>query len=424
VPFSEVTKSRGCTVKLIQVRKAARVAATLVMALLAAVGQAQTYSVLYKFQGNPDGANPSAGVIRDATGNLYGTTSAGGASNVGTVFKLSKTGETVLYSFCPGGPPCTDGANPGAGLVQDAIGNLYGTAGGGTGCSGRGCGVVFRLDTTGKETVLYSFCPAGIPCTDGANPSGGLIQDGSGDFYGTTMIGGGSGCRNGYGCGTVFRLDTNGTETVLYSFTGFPDGQYPGAGVIRDGSGNFYGTTGIGGIFNKGTVFKLNNAGVESVLRSFKARTDGKSPAGVIRDADGNLYGTAASGGGTGCGGPGCGVVFKLDVTGKETVLHRFAGGDGAAPVGLIRDAGGNLYGTTVYGGRCDDHGGCGIVFKLNKNGKLTVLHTMKGGADGRNPNRGVIRDARGNLYGTTFYGGDLSCGQGQGCGVVFKLTP
>jgi uncharacterized repeat protein (TIGR03803 family) len=280
------------------------------MALLAAAAQAQTYSVLYKFHGNPDGAYPSA-LIHDAMGNLYGTTSGGGANNAGTVFKISELGETVLYSFCPGGNQCTDGAFPTAGLIQDASGNLYGTAsGGGRGCPSGGCGVVFKLDTTGQETVLYNFEGG----ADGSEPAGELIQDTNGNFYGTTFFGGGSGCH-GQGCGTVFKLDPNDKETVLYRFTGFPDGQYPNAGVIQDANGNLYGTTRLGGVYNKGGVFTVNNGGVEIVLHSFKARRDGSGPDGLIQDARGNLYGTAPSGGSAKCGGAGCGVVFKLDLT-------------------------------------------------------------------------------------------------------------
>jgi uncharacterized repeat protein (TIGR03803 family) len=396
--------------------------AALVMALLVAAAQAQTYSVLYKFHGKPDGANPSAGVIRDATGNHYGTTNVGGAYNAGTVFKVSTTGETVLYSFCPAGPPCTDGAFPSAGLIRDAEGNLYGTTGsGGSGCASNGCGVVFALDTTGKETVLYAFAGG----TDGSNPSGGLIQDAKGNFYGTTSFGGGSGCRNGAGCGTVFKLDTTGTETVLHSFGGNPDGQSPGAGVIQDAAGNLYGTTFLGGVYNKGTVFKLSNTGVETVLRSFKAITDGSGPDRLIHDAKWNLYGTASSGGSGKCGGAGCGVVFKLDLTGKETVLNRFLDAkDGIDPEGgVIRDRRGNIYGTTYAGGTgCSE--GCGVVFKLDVTGKGTVLHRFRG-QDGAHSEAGVIRDADGNLYGTTLNGGDLSCGAPPpGCGVVFKLTP
>jgi uncharacterized repeat protein (TIGR03803 family) len=392
------------------------------MVLLAAVAQAQTFSVLHKFHGKPDGATPMARLIQDAIGDFYGTTYVGGSYNAGTVFKLGKTGETVLYSFCPGGNPCTDGVAPNAWLIQDAAGNLYGAAGGGSApCS---CGVVFKVDTSGKETVLYSFA-GGL---DGNGPTGGLIQDASGNFYGTTAAGGGTGCGNGNGCGTVFKLDATGKETVLYSFTGFPDAQYPNSGVIQDANGNFYGTTSYGGIFNKGAVFKLDTTGKETVLRSFKARSDGKSPDRLIQDANGNLYGTALLGGSAKCGGTGCGVVFRLDLTGKETVLHRFTGGlDGNLPYsGVIRDSEGNLYGTTYSGGdrSCGQGHGCGVVFKLSTAGKLTVLHNMKGGVGGKNARAGVIRDAQGNLFGTTEFGGDTSCGAGQACGVVFKLTP
>jgi uncharacterized repeat protein (TIGR03803 family) len=421
--------SRGRTAKSIHVRTAASVVIALVMALLAAAAQAQTYSVLYKFHGKPDGAYPSA-LIQDAMGNLYGT-AGGGAYNAGTVFKFSKTGETILYSFCPSGHPCADGVNPRSGLVQDAMGSLNGTTyygGNGTGCGYTGCGVVFKLDTTGKETVLYSFCPGGNPCIDGENPDGGLIQDANGNLYGTAFMGGGSGCRNGYGCGAVFKVDANGKETVSYSFHGFPDGQYPNSGVIQDASGNLYGSTFGGGAYNKGMVFRLNKTGMETVLRSFKARNDGKSPSRLIQDAKGDLYGTTLDGGNVKRGGCGCGVVFRLDVTGKETVLHRFAGGvDGATPfAGVIRDAKGNLYGTTYSGGDrgCGQGHGCGVVFKLSSTGEETILYRFRGGKDGANPIATVIRDAQGNLYGTTTYGGDLSCGAGQGCGVVFKLTP
>jgi uncharacterized repeat protein (TIGR03803 family) len=335
-------------------------AAGFVLALAVVGGQwaqAQTYSVLYKFKGQPDGAYPSA-VIQDAMGNLYGTTKRGGAYNLGTVFKLSKTGETVLYSFCPGGNPGTDGYNPRAGLIRDAGGNLYGTTtGGGTGC---GCGVVFEVDTTGAYSVLYNFA-GGL---DGSGPMAGLIQDASGNFYGTTFTGGGSGCRNGYGCGTVFKLETTGKETVLYSFGGSSrDGVYPTSGVIQDANGNFYGETWLGGVHNKGTVFKLSNTGAETVLYGFRAKLYGGGPiGGLTQDANGNLYGTTAGGGNNNNG-----QVFKLSNTAKETALYRFRGGaDGAAPVGgVIRDARGNLYGTTVGGGV---HG-AGTVFRLSRGG-------------------------------------------------------
>jgi uncharacterized repeat protein (TIGR03803 family) len=386
-----------------------------------------TYSVLYSFKGTPDGAAPDARMIRDAAGNLYGTTAKGGSSKrcghgCGAVFKLAPTGkETVLYSFT-GGPG--DGSGPFGDLVRDATGNLYGTtSGGGSGCSPAVCGVVFKLDTTGKETVLHNFG------ADGAYPNG-LVRDAAGNLYGTTSSYG------PVGYGTVFKLDTAGNETLLYSFTGGRDGASPG-GVIRDAAGNLYGITSSGGSLARcggygcGVVFKVDPAGKETVLHSFAGYpTDGAFPYAVlVRDAAGNLYGTTSRGGSGSClGGNGCGVVFKLDTTGKETVLHRFTGGaDGGIPyVGLVRDTAGNLYGTT-YSGGSDDCGtdGCGVVFKLDSTGKETVLHRFHFGSSGLAGPPALIRDSAGNLYGTTATSDEGGSGcEPYGCGVVFRLAP
>jgi|HubBroStandDraft_4_1064222.scaffolds.fasta_scaffold20643_3 uncharacterized repeat protein (TIGR03803 family) len=336
----------------------------------------------------------------------------------GTVFKLSPTDkETVLYKFQGG----SDGAYPYGGLIQDAKGNLYGTAadGGGTGCFGLGCGLVFKLSLTGKETVLYSFTGG----ADGAGPSTGVIQDAKGDLYGAAQAGGGTGCSGG--CGTVFKLSRTGKEITLHSFQGGVDGDVPNA-VTLDAKGNLYGTTSAGGASDWGTVFKLSPTRKKTVLYTFTGGADGGEPpfAGkVIQDAKGNLYGTTLFGGAYGDG-----TVFKVSRTGKETVLYSFTGGaDGGEPfAGVIQDTKGNLYGTTGYGGDflCGGGQGCGVVFKLSKTGKEIVLYTFKGGTDGGTPGA-LIQDAKGNLYGNTNLGGDLSCGyQGSGCGVLFKLTP
>src|SRR5271157_3231541 len=276
--------------------RAAGAALALAMMLVPAVlapgsAQAQTYteSVLHSFPGSPDGANPYAGLVRDAQGNLYGTTVNGGAQAKGTVFKVDATGnETVLYSFTGAGG---DGANPEAGLVPDAQGNLYGTtyAGGAS-----NAGTVFKVDTTGNETVLYSFTGAG---GDGAGPTGLLVRDAQGNLYGTTVFGGAS------GKGTVFKADATGNETVLYSFTGAGgDGANPEAGLVPDAQGNLYGTTDAGGASNAGTVFKVDTTGNETVLYSFTgAGGDGAGPTGLlVRDAQGNLYGTTVFGGASG----------------------------------------------------------------------------------------------------------------------------
>src|SRR5271157_94942 len=342
---------------------AALALAIMLVAAVLATGSAQaqtyTYSVLYTFTGSPDGAGPDAGLVRDAQGNLYGTTGDGGASGAGTVFKVDTTGkETVLYSFAGTGG---DGANPYAGLLRDAQGNLYGTTAGGgdLAClAPYGCGTVFKVDMTGNETVLYSFTGTG---GDGASPRAGLLPDAQGNLYGTTSLGGDLACNAPAGCGTVFKLDRTGKETVLYSFTGGADG--------------------------------------------------GRPVAGLVQDAQGNLYGTTASGGDLACLAPyGCGTVFKVDMTGNETVLYSFTGtgGDGIQPLaGLVLDTLGNLYGTTSQGGDPACTNGCGTVFKVDTTGKETVLYSFTGiGGDGVQPLATLVLDAQGNLYGTTFYGG------------------
>ncbi len=387
--------------------------------------QTQTYTVLHAFAGGSDGANPYAGLIMDAQGNLYGTTDTGGVSKLcngvgcGTVFKVTKAGEeTVLYTFSSN----AGGLYPYAGLVMDAQGNLYGTnlAGGDQQCvngQNDGCGVVFEIDTTGKETVLHSF--AGIP--DGAFAYGGLIMDAQGNLYGTTLYGG----NPGYG--SVFKVTQKGEETVLYSFQGAPDGKYPAAGLVMDSDGNFYGTTTNGGgsdgdngcSLGCGTVFKVSRAGKETILHRFKGSADGEYPeAALLIDAQGNLYGTTSKGGRFNGG-----TVFKLATTGKISVLHNFKKAGGLRPfAGLVMDASGNLYGTTKYGGNstsCAPHVGCGVVFKLDKSGHETVLYNFTAGTGGETPYAGLVMDATGNLYGTA------STGVTEfNYGTVFKLTP
>jgi uncharacterized repeat protein (TIGR03803 family) len=346
---------------------------------------------------------------------------AGGASGNGTVFSLTADGEqTVLHNFTGG----VDGRNPYAGLVQDTTGAFYGTAqlGGALlpSClGGNGCGVVFRLDITSGLFLAYKIKGG----TDGANPFASvLIGRRKNIIYGTTEFGGGSGCSGG-GCGTVFRLDQTG-ETVLHRFTGGSDGAFPDASLVKDAEGNLYGTAASGGFTGGvcgsqgcGVVFRLSPGRQETVLYSFLGGADGSFPsAGLVRDSAGTLYGTTQVGGGSSSCFSGCGTVFKIDATGKETVLYTFTGGpDGAYPVaGLIRDATGNLYGTTIHGG---DIFGDGTVFKVDNNSNLTVLHTFAG-ADGFSPYGGLARGKGGRLYGTTLGGGTF------GYGTVFQLTP
>jgi uncharacterized repeat protein (TIGR03803 family) len=370
------------------------------------VTQAQTYTTLYNFKGDPDGYSPQGDLIRDAKGNLYGTTASGG-SNHGVVFKLDTAGnEKVLYTFTGG----ADGGTPQTALLQ-AAGSFYGTTYSG---GAFGQGVVFQLKGS-KETVLHSFGGA-----DGSHPAAGLIRDKAGNLYGTTYYGGAS------GAGTVFKLDTTGTETVLYSFTGGSDGKWPPGRLVLDSTGNLYGTTFGGGLMNCdhglhgcGVVFKLDTTATETVLYTFTGAADGGSPAaGLVRDKAGNLYGTTYAGGEANCplnGMPGCGVVFKVSKTGTMTVLHTFTNSDGSNPAAdLIRDSAGNLYGTTQNGGL-----GLGTVFKLDSAGNETTLYSFMGTPDGVAPLGGLVQDKAGNLYGTTSSGGI-----DDGPGIVFKIAP
>jgi uncharacterized repeat protein (TIGR03803 family) len=428
--------------------------AVLTMALMlpAGAGAASKYKVLSRFVGS-NGANPYAGVIFDAAGNLYGTTYGGGIHGGGTVFKLKPNSdgswtESVLHSFCSL-KGCADGQSLFAGLIFDAAGNLYGTTlygGDFTNC-GAGCGMVFKLkpnsDGSWTKSVLYTF--TGSP--DGAYAGGLLIFDAAGNLYGTTDAGG------IHGGGTVFKLKPNSdgswTESVLYSFCSVKncaDGGIPFGGLIFDAGGNLYGTTTGGGDVTCnsgngcGTVFELtqnlDGSWTESVLHSFTGGADGAGPefGSLIFDAAGNLYGTTAEGGGsTNCSGyvGGCGTVFKLrpnsDGSWTESVLHRFTNHPAAAPAaGLIFDAVGNLYGTTVgggsFGGKCGDRG-CGVVFELTPNSNGTWNYSVLQiffGKPARLPLDSLVLDKAGNLYGTTY-----ACGGGEYCqGVVFEVTP
>lgn len=396
----------------------ARMIAWGAIALLAAQrSDAQTtHIVLHRFAGGTDGTNPNAGLFLGPDGNLYGTTAEGGTSGkkgAGTVFKLDPaTGvETVVYRF--GGS--ADGGIPYASLIADAEGNFYGTtaSGGDLACNGgKGCGAVFKLDHAGNETVLYGF--SGSP--DGDAPQAGVIRDASGNLYGTTVYDG------FWGQGIVFRVDATGRETIVHQFRNVPDGSTPIAGLILDAGGNLYGTTDQGGEFAWGEIFRLDKNGQrkKTTLYSFTGGADGARPqAALIQDPQGNFYGTTLLGG-SGIGFSGYGTVFKLDATtGVETVLHTFSnrGSDGQQPnAALIRDAEGNLYGTTEYGGAF----GYGTVFKLDPTGIETVLYSFSAGMDGAFPIAGLVRDATGNLYGTTVDGG---LGPFYGYGTVFELT-
>jgi uncharacterized repeat protein (TIGR03803 family) len=287
--------------------------------------------------------------------------------------------------------------------MRDEAGTFYGTTFIGQSDTGFGYGVVYSVDADGEANVLHNFTGG----ADGGDPYGGVIADGKGNLFGTASGGGGS------NAGVVFEIDRSGHETVLYSFSGGADGGGPLGRLLRDPAGNLYGTTNGGGAAGAGMVFKLDPTGHETVLYSFTGNSDGAYPlAGLVRDPAGNLYGTTVAGGASGAG-----VVFELDMAGRESVLHSFTGGsDGGSPlwVTLARDAAGNLYGTTTGGGAAN----AGVVFKLDPAGNETVLHDFTGGDDGGTPEAGVILGKGGRLVGTTAFGGRANVG------VVFEITP
>lgn len=359
-------------------------------------------SVIYSFAGGSDGADPQGSLIQASDGNLYGTTSSGGAYDQGTVFKITPAGmETVLYSFAGG----ADGAGPVASLIQGSDGNLYGaTPNGGA----NAYGTVFMITLTGTELVLHSFANG----ADGANPRGGLIQATDGNLYGTTASGGTT------GGGTVFKITPAGIETVVYSFAGASahDGYGPWAGLIQAMDGNLYGTTYAGG-GGAGVAFSIAPMGGESVLASLAGGNDTAPFGSLVQAADGNFYGMSSGGVATvGLGVINDGTIFRITPGGVETVLHSFSGGpsDGAGPsASLIQSNDGSLYGMTGGGGEA----GLGVVFKITLAGVETVLYSFAHGADGARPMGSLLQANNGHLYGVTSGGG------ANGYGTVFQIN-
>jgi len=314
---------------------------------------------------------------------------------------------SLVYSF---GGVTGDGVNPNSGLMQASDGNLYGvTANGGA----NGTGAVIRLAPGGSVSELYSFQALGSH--DGWGPSGALIQASDGNFYGTTLYGGANAnCINGTGgCGTLFKVTPDGVESLVYSFGATAnDAALPGTGVIQASDGNFYGTTGNGGANNVGTVFKVTPGGSETVLHTFGASAnDGIDPGGrLVQASDGNLYGVTNLGGITGAAGS-SGTVFRVTPAGDVQNFYQFAGGlsgDGTEPVGsLIQASDGNLYGAT-YGGGTDNSG---TVFRVTLTGAESVVYAFGFGGDAANPNGSLIQASDGNIYGLAFSGGALNYG-------------
>lgn len=423
-------------------------AIAVLMTVAATEAEAQTFQVLHTFTDGADGANPQVGLTMDRAGNLYGTAEYGGTGQCiggfstpgcGTVFKLSRKGSgwtfAPLYSFQ--GWNAVDGAYPQSRVSIAADGSLYGTTSFGghiDQCNSvEGCGTVFRLQPPKTfcksvqcpwtETQLHIF--TGAP--DGYEPTGDLTFDSAGNLYGTTYRGG----SGSYGDGTVYEIALAGggwNESILYNFPIYEVGGGPYSGVIFDASGNLDGTATSAGANDFGTVFQLtpsSSGWTGSALYTFSENSDGyEINAGLILDSAGNLYGATANGYPNGQA-----IVFQLTQSGSGwnyIPLHGFANEYGAGPEGkLLMDSAGNLYGTEMggfYGTNI-----YGSVFKLTPSGGgwlYTDLYDFTGGSDGAAPYDGLIMDANGNLYGTTYRGGNSGCEYNAGCGVVFEITP
>lgn len=306
-----------------------------------------------------------------------------------------------------------DGAFSEGSVILDSAGNIYGTT--------TNPGSVFKINKNGNESVL-KFINGGPGDVGGEFPKGSLTLDAAGNLYG--VADGGSG-----GAGIVYKLSPKGEQTVLFAFQGGLDNTNPKApagGVLLGKNGNIFGAAQFGNklkcFIGCGSIFRLDAAGTMHFLHKFTGGADGASPIGpLVQDASGNLYGVAQSGGDRSCPekfliqGAGCGIVFKIDTNHVLTVLHTFTGRtDGAVPQGgLLLDASGNLFGATLEGGDSDN----GIIYEIASDGAYTVLHRFAP-KEGRNLNGGLVSDPAGNLYGTAQLGGD------QNLGTAFELTP
>jgi uncharacterized repeat protein (TIGR03803 family) len=351
-----------------------------------------TFSNLYSFTGNADGGNPN-GLIQETNGDFYGTTQDGGTNSAGTLFQMTPAGlVTTLNTF---GSTGNSGAFPSSELVQGEDGNLYGTTE--SGGTSQDWGTIFRTTTNGDLTSLVLFNGA-----NGGFPYRKMIQGTDGNFYGTTLAGGGD------GDGTVFQMTPNGTLTTLASFN-YVDGFDPNE--LAEGiDGNFYGTTFEGGSNGDGSIYKISTNGVLTNLVSFNYTNGGFLPySGLFETANGDFFGTTYEGGTNGQG-----TLFKMSLAGQVTSLYSFTGGDDgghpAAP--LLQGKDGNFYGTTATGGTY----GNGTAFRMTPNGAVTTLAEFDG-YDGANPQAGLVQGMDGNLYGTTENGG------ADDMGVIFRIS-
>ena len=401
---------------------------------------AQTFTSLMSFD-QANGESPQSSLVQGPNGRFYGTTTGGGSTTLcpwtqgcGTVFEISAAGQvTTIYNFCSQSG-CADGQDPSAVIVGPG-GNLYGTTTDGGVTS---FGTVFKITPSGNLITLHNFCTQNAGCSDGMNPETGLVVGANGNLYGTTISGGTN------GAGTIFEITPAGVLTTIYNFCSLrncSDGDFP-SGLVLGGDGNFYGTAaGNNGSRTFGDVFRVTPAGKLTVLHRFCSESncaDGATPAGgLAQGPNGELYGTTYYGGAneSSCY-RGGGTVFEITRSGQLTTLYSFCSQSncsdgewpGAAPV---LDAKGNLYGTTAYGGaslQCGAYG-CGTAFKITRSGQFTSLYSFCSQtecSDGELPVASLVLATNGNLYGTTAFGGtDGDCTNtiDTGCGTVFVLS-
>jgi uncharacterized repeat protein (TIGR03803 family) len=391
---------------------------TLIAGVLFGNAWAGTAKVIYSFAGGTDGEYADTELVVDSAGNLYGATVQGGKFNSGTVFELSRSGDTwthtVLYNFMGG----TDGGEPYKGVTLDAQGNLYGTAvtGGGGSCEG-GCGVTYKLTRSGgtwTQSVVHAFTGG----DDGSGPGSPVVFDRAGNLYGMTPTGGAN------GLGTIYQLSrVDGSLRVIHTFTGGADGSGGSAGRMAfDPAGNLYGVATTGGGNQAGVAFKLiptqSGEWKAQPLYAFKDEPDAGFPyGGLVADKKGNLYGTTYY-----AGAHDVGTVYRLSQrNGKwvETGLYSFKGGtDGSGPISTLAfDQAGNLYGTASEGGAgCN----CGTIFKITLVGNpgYSVAYRFQNAPDGAFPYDGMVMDSTGTLYGATTHGGT------SGEGAIYSFTP
>jgi uncharacterized repeat protein (TIGR03803 family) len=388
----------------------------LLWAMAAVALPAQTFTSLFNFD-DTDGYAAFGPLVQGTDGDFYGTTAYGGAYGEGTIFKITPVGTlTTLYSFCSLGAYCPDGEDINGGLVQGADGNFYGTTLSG---GAKGLGTVFKITPSGTLTRLHSFGLA----DDEEYPGAGLVQGADGDFYGTTV-----GSTAAGQDGTVFKITSSGLFTTLHKFDG-ADGAYPYAGLVQASNGDFYGTTGAGGANYDGTVFKITPSGTLTSLHSFDAPEGIDPLGELVQGTDGDFYGTASRGGASSyCVVPGgCGTVFTITPSGTLMKLYDFCSQtkcmDGSQPfAGLVLGTNGEFYGTTYAGGTDSSckggyGAGCGTVFTITSGGALTTLHSFDF-TDGLEPGA-LIQGTDGSFYGPTTTGGT----NGFGFGTIFSLS-